>query len=73
LTVCIISAVLIGGFLPTFSIEVLVFGVPYFFATLTAGIDGVQAGIWVVIAIIIAQNVVDPILLRYRKTNSNPE
>ncbi len=70
---CVLSAVVIGGFLPTFSIEVLVFGVPLFFAALTASIDAVQAGIWVVVAIILAQGVVDPILLRYRRTSDIPE
>ena len=70
---CIFSAMIIGGFLPTFSIEVLVFRVPFFFAALIASVDAVQAGIWVIIAIILAQSVVNPILLRYRRPSDNLE
>jgi hypothetical protein len=65
---CLISAITIGGFLPTFTIEVLLFVVPPYFAALTASIDAVQAGIWVLIAIILSQGVIDPILLRYRRS-----
>jgi hypothetical protein len=68
MVVCLISAIVVGGFLPTFTIEVLLFAVPPSFAALTASIDAVQAGIWVLVAIILAQAVIDPILLRYRGT-----
>ena len=71
--ICILSAVIIGGFLPTFVIEVLVFGVPMIVAALTASVDAVQAGIWVVVVIILAQRIVDPILLRYRRTSQITE
>ena len=73
ITMCIISAMIIGGFLPTFSVEILLFGVPIFIAALTASVDAVQAGIWVVVAIILAQGVIDPILLRYRRPSTNLE
>lgn len=71
--VCILSAVMIGGFFPTFCIEVLVFAVPTFVAILTASVDAVQAGIWVTVAIILAHTVVDPLLLRYRRKDSSME
>jgi hypothetical protein len=64
--VCILSSVFIGGFLPTFSIEILVFGVPLVAAMLTASLDALQAGIWIFVAIFFAEGVVDPILHRYK-------
>jgi hypothetical protein len=68
MVVCLISAIIIGGFLPTFTIEVLLFLVPPNFAALTASMDAVQAGIWVLVAIILGQGVIGPILLRYRRS-----
>jgi hypothetical protein len=70
---CIFSAVLIGGFLPTFSTELVVFGVPPTIAAVTASIDAAQAGIWVIVAIILSQTVIKPILSRYYKTKSISE
>ncbi|MFX1319272.1 MAG: ECF transporter S component [Promethearchaeota archaeon] len=70
---CIISAIIIGGFLPTFTIEVLVFGVLPIIAALTASIDAVQAGIWVAVALLLTQGIIEPILSKYWKTNSIPE
>jgi hypothetical protein len=70
---CIVSAVMIGGFLPTFSIEVLVFGVPAFLAALTATVDALQAGIWVIIALILVNTIIDPLLLRYKRRESKVE
>ncbi|MFW9934695.1 MAG: ECF transporter S component [Candidatus Thorarchaeota archaeon] len=70
---CILAAVIIGGFLPTFSIEVLIFGLPTTIAAITASVDGIQAGIWIVVAIILAQGVIDPILLRYKREEPSPE
>ena len=65
---CLISAVILGGFLPTFVIEVFILVVPPYSAALPASIDAVQAGIWVLVTIILAQGVIDPILSRYRRT-----
>ncbi len=45
----------------------LVFAVPLFFAALTASIDALQAGIWIISALLLAQGIVDPILRRYRR------
>lgn len=70
---CIISAIIIGGFLPTFTIEVLVFGVLPIIAALAASIDAVQAGIWIALAIILTQGIIEPILSKYSKPNSIPE
>ncbi|MFX1566185.1 MAG: hypothetical protein ACFFCH_09355 [Promethearchaeota archaeon] len=70
---CVISAILIGGFLPTFSIESLVFGVPSFVAALTASVDALQAGIWVIIALILAQTIVDPLVIRHKRKESSVE
>lgn len=67
IVLCILTAVIIGGFLPTFSIEVLIFGLPATIAVITASVDGIQAGIWIVVAIILAQGIIDPILLRYKR------
>lgn len=68
-SLCIVSAIFIGGFLPTFSIEVLVALVPVPIAAMTASIDAVQAGVWVIFALLIVKVVVDPILHRYRRVN----
>ena len=68
MVVCFVSAVIFGGFLPTFAVEVFLFIVPPYFAALTASIDAIQAGIWVLVAILLTQGVIDTILVRYRRT-----
>ncbi len=70
---CIFSAIVIGGFLPTFSIEILILGIPLYIAALTAIIDAVQAGIWVIVALFLTQGLIEPILFRYRRMNRKLE
>ena len=67
MSLCVISAMIIGGFLPTFIVEVLVIGFPPYVATLTASIDAFQAIVWVAVAILLVMSIVDPILNRYRR------
>jgi len=66
MSLCVVSAMIIGGFLPTFIVEVLVIGFPPSIATLTASIDALQAIVWVVVALFLVMIIVDPILNRYR-------
>ncbi|MFX0078663.1 MAG: hypothetical protein ACFE8O_05430 [Candidatus Hermodarchaeota archaeon] len=67
MSLCVVSAMIIGGFLPTFIVEVLVAMFPPSIATVTATIDALQALVWVVVAILIVMSIVDPILDRYRR------
>ena len=68
MSLCVVSAMIIGGFLPTFIIEVLVIGFPPSVAAVTASIDAFQAIVWVVVAILLVLSIVDPILNRYRRS-----
>ncbi|MFW9831873.1 MAG: hypothetical protein ACFFD8_08860 [Candidatus Thorarchaeota archaeon] len=63
---CIISAIIIGGFLPTFSIEVLFFWVVPPIAAISASVDALQASMWVITAFIVT-SIIDPFLLGYRR------
>lgn len=67
MSLCVVSAMLIGGFLPTFAIEVVIIGFHPSIATLTASVDAFQAIIWAVVAILLVMSIVDPILNRYRR------
>ncbi len=67
MSLCIVSAMIIGGFLPTLIVEVLVVGFPPSVAAVTASIDAFQAIVWVVVAILLVVSIVDPILNRYRR------
>jgi hypothetical protein len=66
-SLCVVSAMLIGGFLPTFFVEVMVIRFPTSIAAVTASIDALQAIVWVVVAILLVMSIVDPILNRYRR------
>lgn len=61
----IFLAMIFGGFLPTFCIEILVFLVPPFYAAVIASIDAFQAGIWVIVALLIYFGICEPFLRRY--------
>jgi hypothetical protein len=63
----ILTASIVGGFLPTFSIEAIVHLVPLSFAALTASIDAIQATIWVSVALFIDEVVIHPLLNRYQR------
>ncbi|MHA2313822.1 MAG: hypothetical protein ACXACF_00820 [Candidatus Hermodarchaeia archaeon] len=67
MSLCVISAMLIGGFLPTFIIEVVIIRFHPVIAMLTASVDAFQAIIWTVVAILLVIGIVDPILNRYRR------
>lgn len=69
MTSSILSAILIGGFLPTFTIEIFIYGVPPMIAALTASFDAGQAGIWTTIALFIFVGVIHPLLERYQRPN----
>jgi hypothetical protein len=66
-SLCILFAICLGGFLPTFTVEVLIAGVPPLFAIFSASIDAAQAGLWVVLALLIQRGVVEPLLNPYRQ------
>ncbi len=66
---CVVSAISIGGFFPTFIVEVYIFAIPIPIAAITASIDAAQAGVWVSLALLIVHNIVNPLLSRYQKTN----
>lgn len=63
----VVFAISLGGFLPTFTIEVLIAGLHPFFAALSASIDAVQAGLWAVISLLLLHGVVQPLLNPYRR------
>jgi hypothetical protein len=67
ISLCIVSAMIIGGFLPPFIVEVMVIRFPPSIATVTASIDALQAIVWVIVAILLVMSIVDPILNRYRR------
>ncbi|MFX1301338.1 MAG: ECF transporter S component [Promethearchaeota archaeon] len=73
MSLCVVSAMIIGGFLPTFIVEVLVVRFPPSIATVTATIDALQALVWVVAAILLVMSIIDPILDRYRRPNEFSE
>jgi hypothetical protein len=73
MSLSVLSAMIVGGFLPTFIVEVMIIGFPPIIAGITAGIDAAQAGIWAVIALLLVLGVVDPILIRYRKSPQSAE
>ncbi|MDO8055402.1 MAG: hypothetical protein Q6361_00935, partial [Candidatus Hermodarchaeota archaeon] len=64
---CVVLAISLGGFLPTFAVEVLIAGVYPLFAALSASIDAVQAGLWAVISLLVLRGVVQPLLNPYRQ------
>lgn len=67
MSLCIVSAMIIGGFLPTFIVEVMVIRFPPSIAAVTASFDAFQAIVWVIVAILLVMSIVDPILSRYRR------
>jgi hypothetical protein len=67
ITMSILSAIFIGGFLPTFTIETLIYGVPFMIAAITASFDASQAGIWSGIALFTFVGIVNPVLEQYRR------
>ncbi|MFX0168767.1 MAG: hypothetical protein ACFE89_05325 [Candidatus Hodarchaeota archaeon] len=71
IALCMLLAVVLGGFLPTFSIEVFIAGILPAFAVITASIDAVQAGIWASLALLLQLGVIEPILNPYK--NRAPE
>ncbi|MFX1475067.1 MAG: hypothetical protein ACFFCO_06310 [Promethearchaeota archaeon] len=64
IAICLVSASLIGGFLPTFGVETLVFLEHPFGAAIIASLDAVQATIWVVVALFLDMGVIQPIIRR---------
>ncbi|MFX1564274.1 MAG: hypothetical protein ACFFDP_13305 [Promethearchaeota archaeon] len=62
-TICIASAALIGGFLPTFG-GMIIYGVVPVAAAVGASIDAGQAIIWAVVALLLDASVVQPLLQR---------
>lgn len=58
---CIVSAAIIGGFLPTFG-GMIFYGVVPVAAAASASIDAGQAAIWAVVALLLDASVVQPIL-----------
>ena len=64
---CVVLAVSLGGFLPTFTIEVLIVGLHPLFAALSASIDATQAGLWAVISLLLFCGVIQPLLNPYRQ------
>ena len=59
---CVAMAVVVGGFLPTFTEKVIVELLPAIVAALEACIDAAQAGVWAVVALILEAGVVRPLL-----------
>lgn len=62
--ICLVSAPLIGGFLPTFGVETLVFLEHPIGAAIAASLDAIQAIIWVGVALFLDIGVIQPILNR---------
>ncbi|MFX1563150.1 MAG: hypothetical protein ACFFDP_07570 [Promethearchaeota archaeon] len=62
-SICFISAIVIGGFLPTFGGEVI-YGIVPIAAVLDASLDAAQAAIWVIIALLLDARVIQPLLER---------
>jgi hypothetical protein len=63
---CVVFAIILGGFLPTFTVEVFVAVVLPPIAAITAGIDAAQAGLWASIALLILLGFVDSLLKPYQ-------
>jgi hypothetical protein len=62
-SVCFLSAIVIGGFLPTFSGEII-YGIVPIAAAFDASIDATQAAIWVIVALLLEARVIQPLLER---------
>jgi riboflavin transporter FmnP len=63
-SICITSATVIGGFLPTFCGEIIIYCVLPVAAAVDASIDAAQAAIWAIVALILEASVVQPLLER---------
>jgi hypothetical protein len=63
-SLCVVSGSLFGGFLPTFSIEVLVFLVNPIAAAAAAVADGLQGMAWAIVAVLLDKTAVQPLLQR---------
>ncbi len=61
---CIVSASIFGGFLPTYGISVIFMGLNPIGAAFFASIDAMQAIVWVVVALILDTGVIQPIIHR---------
>jgi hypothetical protein len=59
-----VSGSFFGGFLPTFSIEVLVFLVNPIAAMAAAAADGLQGIVWAIVAVVLDKTAVQPLLQR---------
>ena len=73
-SLCVVSGSFFGGFLPTFSIEVLVFLVHPIAATAAAVADGLQGMAWAIVAVLLDKTAVQPLLQRvvaYREIGSD--
>jgi len=62
-SICFISAIVVGGFLPTFGGEII-YGIVPLAAALDASIDAAQAAIWVIIALLLDARIIQPLLKR---------
>jgi hypothetical protein len=63
-SLCVLSGSFFGGFLPTFSIEVLVFLVHPIAAMAAAVADGLQGIVWAIVAVLLDKTAVQPLLQR---------
>jgi hypothetical protein len=63
-SLCVVSGSFFGGFLPTFSIEVLVFLVQPVAALAAALTDGLQGIVWAIVAVVLDKTAVHPLLQR---------
>jgi len=59
---CMVMAVVVGGFLPTFAEKTVVELLPAFAAAIEASIDAAQAGVWAAVALLLEASVVRPLL-----------
>lgn len=63
-SLCVMSGSFFGGFLPTFSVEALVFLVHPIAATAAAVADGLQGMVWAIVAVVVDKAAVQPSLQR---------
>lgn len=63
-SLCVVSGSFFGGFLPTFSIEVLVFVIQPVAALAAAVADGLQGIVWATVAVLLDRTAVQPLLQR---------
>ena len=63
-SLCVASGSFFGGFLPTYSVEVLAYLVPPVAALADGLIDGLQAILWATLAVLLDKTVVQPTLQR---------